>query len=71
MVILVLTVQENGEAYELFPSLQRAYLQAPSTCSCKHGKALLESVCQALAEYMTKAGVVSEITLLVLWQNLS
>jgi hypothetical protein len=55
MVIFVLTVEQNNEAYELLHSLQRVYLQAPSTSSCKHGKALLESVCQALVEDVTKA----------------
>jgi hypothetical protein len=70
MVILVLIVEENNEAYELLHSVQ-AYLQSPSTSSCKHGKSLPESVCQTLVEDVKKAGVVSEITLLVLWQNLS
>ena len=69
-LILVLTVPYNSEAYELFPSLQWAYLQAPSTNSCKHGKTLLE-FCQELAEYVTKTEVGSEITLIMLWQNVS
>jgi len=47
------------------------YLQPTANSGFKDGKSLVETACQVLAEHVPKVAVVSEITLLMLWQILS